>query len=293
MTLKVALLGTGEMGAPMARNIAGAGFGISVWNRTHATAQPLGDVARVCETIAEAVADADVIITMLSNDVVVGEVLFGADGVCESAKKGACLVDMSSIQPHRARKHAAQAEALGLRYLDAPVSGGEVGAIAGTMVIFVGGAATDFDNVLPVFVPMGRATHVGNHGAGQVAKLANQIIVGVTIAAVSEAMVLAQKCGCDPDALRGALTGGFATSAMLGFHGKRMFDPDYVPGARIGYLLKDLNNSLEKADEVGLTLPLTALARETEAAQMDYNSLHPKQPMENALHAVYAHYYKA
>ncbi len=278
---KVALLGTGIMGAPMARNIAGAGFEVQVWNRTRAKAEALADVAKVCDTAAEAAAGADVIITMLENNVVVADVFFGSGGVAAAAKSGAYLVDMSSIQPHVASEHAAKAEGMGLHHLDAPVSGGEKGAINAKLVIFAGGVADDYAVVKPVFEAMGRPTHVGKHGAGQVAKLANQVIVGVTIGAVAEALLLAQEGGCDPEAVRGALMGGFATSPILELHGQRMLDRNWVPGGPLRMHLKDLNNTLEKAAEVGLKLPLA------EQAQVTFNALTHDLAMDGNDHSAY------
>lgn len=282
MTLKtVSLLGTGIMGAPMVRNLAKAGFSVQVWNRTRAKADVLADVATVCGSIAEAVAGADVIITMLENGAIVEEVLFGENGAASAAKSGAYILDMSSIQPYVASDHAAKAEALELHHLDGPVSGGEKGAINGKLVIFAGGQADDFDVVKPVFDAMGRATHVGTHGAGQVAKLANQVIVGVTIGAVAEALLLAQEGGCDPEAVRGALMGGFATSPILELHGQRMLDRNWVPGGPLRMHLKDLNNTLEKAKEVGLKLPLA------EQAQVTFNALTHDLGMDGNDHSAY------
>ena len=255
----IAVLGTGIMGAPMARNLAAGGFAVRVWNRTHAKAESLADVATVCATPQEAVDGADAVLTMLENGAVVTEVLFG--GVLEAAAAGALFIDMSSIQPSVARDHAAAIESLGLRHLDAPVSGGENGAVAATLAIMAGGEAEDFARVAPVFAALGRATHVGIHGAGEVAKLANQVIVGITIGAVSEALLLAQEGGCDPAAVREALMGGFATSKILDLHGQRMLDRNWIPGAPASIQLKDMDNALTAAAEYGLKLPLTEQAR--------------------------------
>ena len=208
----IALLGTGIMGAPMARNIAQAGFSVRVWNRSIAKAEALSDVAEVFETASEAVSGADVVITMLKNGETVTDVLFGKNGVAIRAKMRTLFVDMSSIQPSLARDHAAELEKRGLRHLDAPVSGGEKGATDRTLAIMAGGNVEDFYEAEPLFDAMGRGTHVGIHGAGQVAKLANQVIVAVSIGAVAEALLLAQEGGCDPAAVREALMGGFATS---------------------------------------------------------------------------------
>lgn len=188
----------------MARNIAQAGFSVRVWNRSISKAEALSDVAEVFETAKDAVAGADVVITMLKNGETVTDVFFGKDGVTRGAKDQALFVDMSSIQPSLARDHATEMGKRGLRYLDAPVSGGEKGATDGTLAIMAGGIGKDFLEAEPLFDAMGRGTHVGIHGAGQVAKLANQVIVAVSIGAVAEALLLAQEGGCDPAAVREA-----------------------------------------------------------------------------------------
>ena len=263
----VTLIGTGLMGAPMARNIAKAGFTLTVWNRTPAKAEALADVATIAATAREAVKDADAIITMVDNSPVVTQVYFGdgqgAGGVVEAARPRALFVDMSSIQPAVARDHADAIEKGGRRHLDAPVSGGEKGAVEGTLAIMVGGPEDDFAEARPLFEAMGRPTHVGVHGAGQVAKLANQAIVAVTIGAVAEAMMLAQAGGCDPASLRTALMGGFATSRILDLHGERMVERNFVPGGPLMLQLKDLDNALEVARAAGLTLPLTEKTRDS------------------------------
>ncbi len=254
------------MGAPMARNLAAAGFTLRVWNRTESKAEALSDVATVCPTSAEATSGADAVITMLANGAVVTEVLFGALSV---ARAGTLFIDMSSIEPSVARDHADALETKGMRHLDAPVSGGEKGATEATLAIMAGGNADDYAEAKPLFAAMGRATHVGIHGAGQVAKLANQVIVGITIGAVSEALLLAQEGGCDPAAVREALMGGFATSKILDLHGQRMLDRNWVPGAPAAIQLKDMDNALAAAAEYGLKLPLTELAREAFADMVD------------------------
>jgi len=242
----------------MARNLAAAGFTMRVWNRTQSKAEALSDVATVCPTGTEAVTGADAVITMLENGAVVTEVLFGVLSVLSA---GTLFIDMSSIEPSVARDHASVLETQGMRYLDAPVSGGEKGATDATLAIMAGGNASDFADAGSLFAAMGRATHVGIHGAGQVAKLANQVIVAITIGAVSEALLLAQEGGCDPAAVREALMGGFATSTILDLHGQRMLDRNWVPGGTAAIQLKDLDNAMAAAAEYGLKLPLTELAR--------------------------------
>lgn len=254
----IAMLGTGIMGAPMVRNLAAAGFTMRVWNRKIEKAEALADVATVCPTASDAITGADSVITMLENGDVVTEVLFGA---LSDAAEGTLFIDMSSIQPHIARDHAVAMSGKGMRYLDAPVSGGEKGATEATLAIMVGGDLTEFNNAQQIFAAMGRSTHVGIHGAGQVAKLANQVIVGITIGAVAEALLLAQEGGCDPAAVREALMGGFATSKILDLHGQRMLDRNWVPGGTAAIHLKDMDNALEAAESCGLNLRLTQRAR--------------------------------
>lgn len=277
----ITLIGTGIMGAPMARNIAKAGFRVTVWNRTRAKAEALADVATVAADPREAVAGADAVITMVDNSPIVTEIYFGESGVVAAAPANALFVDMSSIQPSVARDHAAAIEKAGRRHIDAPVSGGEKGAIEATLAIMAGGRAEDFAEAEPVLKAMGRPTHVGVHGAGQVAKLANQAIVAVTIGAVAEAMLLAQEGGCDPAALRDALMGGFATSRILDLHGERMTERNWVPGGPLELQLKDLENALEVAREAGLTLPLTEKARDA------FHALAKEMEMGRHDHAAY------
>ena len=277
----VTVIGTGIMGAPMARNIAGAGFNLTVWNRTRAKAEALSDVATVADDPRSAVASADAIVTMVDNSPIVTEIYFGQNGIVEAAPNGALFIDMSSIQPAVARDHAEALSKTGHRHIDAPVSGGEKGAIEATLAIMAGGEAPDFAQAKPLLSAMGRATHVGVHGAGQVAKLANQVIVAVTIGAVSEAMLLAQEGGCDPAALRDALMGGFATSRILELHGERMVERNFVPGGPLELQLKDLENVLEVARSAGLSLPLTEKTRDA------FHTLAHEMKMGRHDHAAY------
>jgi 2-hydroxy-3-oxopropionate reductase len=255
--MKIAVLGTGLMGAPMARRLLAAGFPVTVWNRTPAKAEALRAAgAKVAASAAEAVRDADAIITMLDNGAVVTEVLFG-QGVADSLKPGAVVLDMSSIPPSVARDHAARLGKAGRLHLDAPVSGGTTGAEAGTLAIMAGGPVELFERALPVFTPLGRAVRVGPSGAGQLAKLANQTIVGITIGAVAEALLLAGKGGADPRAVREAIRGGFAESRILDLHGKRMVDREFTPGGKVTTQIKDIETILATAVEIGLDMPLT------------------------------------
>ena len=262
MTLHIAVLGTGLMGAPMAANLLGAGHRVTVWNRTGAKTEPLiARGAAGAASPAEAVAGADAVVTMLESGPVVTSVLFDA-GAADALGAGALVIDMSSIPPATAREHAARLEANGAAHLDAPVSGGTVGAEAGTLAIMVGGARGDFERAREVFAPLGRATRVGAHGAGQTAKLANQIIVGVTIGAVAEALLLAAAGGADPAAVREAMKGGFADSPILELHGQRMIDRTFLPGGRCRIRLKDMQTIVDSARGLSLGLPFSETARD-------------------------------
>jgi 2-hydroxy-3-oxopropionate reductase len=254
--MKVAFLGTGLMGAPMARKIAAAGHHLTVWNRDLAKAQALADVATVAETPLAAVSGAEVIIAMLMDGAAVRSVLLD-QGVIEACSAGTVLVDMGSVDPATDRYLAGLAQARGVGFVDAPVSGGVVGAEAATLSIFVGGEAADIARVMPVLTTMGRPTHLGGVGAGQITKLANQLIVANTIGAIAEGLSLAEAGGCDIKLVREALRGGFADSRILELHGARMVAGNFTPGGRSKAQLKDLDNALAVAAEVGLDLPLS------------------------------------
>jgi len=257
--MKIAVLGIGLMGYPMASRLCQAGHQVSAWNRSRAKAErllPLG--ATVHESPALAVAGAEFVITMLENGEVVQSVLFD-QGTDQSIPAGAVVIDMSSIRPEQARIHAQQLQALGIKHLDAPVSGGTIGAEQGTLAIMAGGQPSTFAQALPVFAALGRATHVGPSGSGQLAKLANQMIVGITIGAVAEALLLCEKGGADPAKVREAITGGFADSRILQVHGQRMVTRNFTPGAHMTVQLKDMRNALATAQGVQLQTPITAL----------------------------------
>lgn len=259
MTLPtLALLGTGLMGLPMARNLLKAGYPLQIWNRTQSKAQVLEvEGADVCTTPGQACQGAQIVISMLENGPVVDSVLF-ADKTLAHCTPGTLLIDMSSIPPEMAKRHAQQAQAVGLNYLDAPVSGGTVGAEQASLSIMAGGDKTQFERARPVFEALGKAaTWIGPAGSGQLAKCANQAIVGITIGAVSEALLLAAEGGADPAAVREALLGGFASSRILELHGQRMLDRDFTPGATSRVQLKDLRTILDTAQSEQLTLPLT------------------------------------
>jgi 2-hydroxy-3-oxopropionate reductase len=251
----IAFLGLGLMGAPMTRNLLAAGFPMTLWNRTASKCAPFARDARIAGTPAEAVREADVVITMLENGDVVEQVLVG-QGVLEALRPGALVIDMSSVPPSLARRHARLAEARGLGYVDAPVSGGTVGAEQARLSIMAGGSEGDIDRARAVFEALGTCTRIGPVGTGQLAKLANQAIVGITIGAVSEALLLASKGGADPAAVREALLGGFAGSRILELHGQRMIDRAFEPGAPARIQLKDLRMILDEARAESLTLPL-------------------------------------
>lgn len=254
---RIAFLGTGLMGGPMARRLAKAGYAVTVWNRDATKAQPLAaDGAVVAASSVEAARGADVVFTMLTDGNAVAAVLFDS-GVVDSLKEGAIVVDMSSIAPPIARDHATRLADRGIRHVDAPVSGGVVGAEAGTLAIMAGGPADAVDQLADVFAVLGRVTHVGPSGAGQVCKLANQQIVAVTIGAVAEAMILVEAGGASRDAFRNAIRGGFAESRILELHGARMVERRFEPGGSSQNQLKDLNAVLALADDLSLQLPLT------------------------------------
>jgi 2-hydroxy-3-oxopropionate reductase len=279
------------MGNHMARNILKAGYSLSAWNRTLSKAEALAsDGAQIAQTPAEAVKDADFVITMLSDGPTVRE-LFFTNGLCQQMKSGACLIDMSSIKASEAREHAQEMRATGRSHLDAPVSGGTKGAEAATLAIMAGGLQDVFDKAVPVFAPMGRAVRVGPDGSGQLSKLANQTIVAVTIGVVAEAMLLAEKGGADPAAIRDALKGGFADSVILQQHGERMTTGNFVPGGLTKFQLKDINNALEEAGHHNLTLPLTeqvqhrytTLVEEMDGADTDHSAIYLELLRQNNL----------
>lgn len=251
----IAFLGVGLMGSPMVRNLLDAGYPITLWNRTASKCEPFADEATVADSPKDAVRNADVVITMLENGDVVDDVMVAQGGIA-ALKAGAVYIDMSSVQPSLARRHAELAQEQGAGYVDAPVSGGTVGAEQAKLSIMAGGTDADVERVRPIFEVLGKCTPIGPVGAGQLAKLANQAIVGITIGAVSEALLLAAKGGADPAAVREALMGGFAGSRILELHGQRMIDRDFAPGAPARIQLKDLRMILDEARSEGLTLPL-------------------------------------
>jgi 3-hydroxyisobutyrate dehydrogenase-like beta-hydroxyacid dehydrogenase len=257
--MNITVLGIGNMGLPMSQRLCAAGYNVSVWNRSPGKTDSLAALGAVVHTQAsDAVKNADMVVSMLESGPVVEDVLFN-QGVAEAMKPGALLIDMASIKPREARDHAARLGGLGIAHLDAPVSGGVAGAEDGKMVIMVGGKAADFERAQPVFAHFGRATHVGPHGSGQLTKLANQMIVGITIGAVAEALLFTQRGGADMAKVKEAITGGFADSRILQVHGQRMVERDFAPRARMSIQLKDMRNALATAEEIGFEAPITAL----------------------------------
>ncbi|MFN4205103.1 MAG: NAD(P)-dependent oxidoreductase [Agrobacterium albertimagni] len=259
---QIAFLGTGLMGAPMARRLLAAGFPVTVWNRDRAKAEPLAAAgARLAESPADAVSGASVIFTMLSDGAAVEDVLF-TKGAAEALAKGTVVIDTSSIAPPIAKDHASRLADRDIAHVDAPVSGGVVGAEAGTLAIMAGGDADVIESLADVFAPLGRVTHVGPSGAGQICKLANQQIVAITIGAVAEAMMLVEAGGASREKFREAIRGGFAESRILELHGQRMVERRFEPGGPSRLQLKDLNAVAAMAETFGLELPLTSDVRQ-------------------------------
>ncbi len=255
----IALLGVGMMGTPMARRLCAAGYRVHVWNRTPAKAEALqAHGATAFSQPADAVRGAHLVITMLQDGPAVESVLF-KQGAATGLQPGTLVVDMSSIQPREARDHAARLAALSVDCLDAPVSGGTVGAEAGTLAIMAGGRLADFERASPVLQVLGRPTHVGPMGSGQLAKLANQMIVGITIGAVAEALLFAARGGADMGKVREAISGGFAESRVLQVHGQRMVERDFAKRAAVTVQLKDMRNAMVTAHETGFEAPITQL----------------------------------
>ncbi|WP_128255725.1 NAD(P)-dependent oxidoreductase [Falsirhodobacter deserti] len=255
--MNIAFLGTGLMGAPMARRLLAAGHRVTVWNRAAEKAEALAAVgAVVAPDPAQAARGASIVFTMLSDGAAVADVLF-IRGVAEAMAPGAVVIDTSSIAPHMARDHAQRLEGLGIGHVDCPVSGGVVGAQNGTLALMAGGRADVVEKVADILAPLGRLTHVGPSGAGQVCKLANQQIVAITIGAVAEAMMLVSAGGADRAKFREAIRGGFAESRILDLHGGRMIDRDFAPGGPARLQLKDLEAVADLARTAGLSLPST------------------------------------
>lgn len=255
---QLALLGTGLMGRPMAERLAKAGYALSVWNRTREKTEGIFG-ARSAGSASDAVAGASIVITMLQDGRTVHEVV---GGILAALQPGTLVIDMSSTSQDEARALHEALRARSHRFLDAPVSGGVVGARSGELAIMVGGSDEDFARAEPVLGVLGRPTLVGPAGCGQLAKLCNQLIVGATLDIVAEALLLAQAGGADPAAVRAAIRGGFAESKILEIHGARMLERNFLPGGQIKTQKKDMENVLAAASRAGLRLPVTELVTE-------------------------------
>ena len=258
----IGFIGTGLMGFPMAKNILKAGYKVRAFNRSKNKAEPLKDFgAEISNSIRELVKESHVVITMLTNDDAVNEVL-GSDEFLNNLKPNSTVIDMSSVKQTTAVNHGKNLKSRKINYLDAPVSGGTIGAEEASLAIMIGGEHIVFDSVKDILKSMGNPTLVGPIGCGQVSKLANQIIVGLAIGAVAEAVTLCEKAGADPNKMIKALSGGWADSKVLRTHGKRMIDKDFSPKGKTSSQLKDMNNILECANNYNTQLPISNLVKE-------------------------------
>ena len=260
--MKIAFIGTGLMGYPMAKNLINKKLNLTVFSRTLEKAKPLEKLgAIIANSLGEAVKEADIIITMLTDDEAVEKVL-GNQEFLNNLKNPSTVIDMSSIKPKIAIQYGKLLKDRNIHFLDAPVSGGTIGAEEGSLAIMVGGDQNVFDGAFDILKIMGNPTLVGPIGSGQVSKLANQIIVGVTIGAVAEAITLCEKAGVDANRFIKALSGGFADGKILQNHGKRMIDKDFSPKGKVSTHLKDMNNILECAGDFKTKLPISNLIQE-------------------------------
>lgn len=259
---KISFIGIGLMGLPMAKNLLKAGYSLKVYNRTLTKTEVLKKHnAEIANSIKEAISDSEVIITMLSDDQAVNEVMKN-DEFLNNIKSGATVIDMSSVKPETAKLHGTNLKLKNINYLDAPVSGGTTGAEKASLAIMVGGEQKVFDDHLDILKTMGNATLVGPLASGQISKLANQIIVSLTIGAVAEAVTLCEKSGADPTKMIKALTGGWADSKILQTHGLRMIKNDFEAKGKTSTQLKDMNNILGCAKSYNLYLPISTLVKE-------------------------------
>lgn len=268
-SIRIGFIGLGIMGRPMALNLIRGGYPLWVYARRRESLPPLLEAgAQACESVAALSRQVDLLFTMVSATADVEQLLLGADGAAEHGRSGLITVDMSTIDPTSSRGIARALESRAMHHLDAPVSGGERGAIDGTLSIMVGGRSDIFEQLLPLFQCMGESiVHVGESGAGQIAKACNQILVAQSIAAVGEALLLARANGVDPGKVREALLGGFAGSRILDVHGQRMIDGDYEPGFKSRLHHKDMQIALRAAEQAGVALPGAALAAQLISAQ--------------------------
>lgn len=292
--MNVGFIGLGIMGKPMALNLIKGGHQLFLTSRSGVPAELTGAGGTACATAADVARQADVIITMVPDTPDVALVLFGENGVAAGLAGGSggkTVVDMSSISPIETKAFAARINALGCDYLDAPVSGGQVGAQNAALTIMVGGPQAAFDRVQPLFALMGKnITLIGENGAGQTCKVANQIIVALNIEAVAEALLFASKAGADPAKVRQALMGGFASSRVLEVHGERMIKRTFDPGFRIELHQKDLNLALSGARAIGVSLPNTATAQELfNAVRADGGAKSDHSAMVKALEKLASH----
>ena len=289
--MQIGFIGLGIMGRPMALNLKKAGHEILVPERASLTAEIRAAATVLADATAVARA-AEVVILMLPDTPDVEQVLFGANGVADGLSAGKLVIDMSSIDPLATKRFAERIAGLGCHYLDAPVSGGEVGAKQATLTTMVGGPDAAFERAEPLFAAMGKSiTHIGSeNGAGQICKVANQIVVALNIEAVAEALLFASRAGADPARVRAALLGGFAASRVLEVHGQRMLDHSFTPGFRIRLHQKDLNLALSAGRELGLALPNTASAQQLFSAVVAHGGAdRDHSAMLEALEALAAH----
>jgi len=258
---KIGFIGIGLMGFPMAKNILKAGYSLKAFNRSPNKAEQLKEFgAEITTSIDDVVNNSDVVITMLTDDTAINEVM-DSPNFLENLKSSATVIDMSSVKPTTATKYGNNLKSKNIKYLDAPVSGGTIGAEEASLAIMVGGEQDVFNEAFDVLKAMGNPTLVGPVGSGQVSKLANQIIVGLTIGAVAEAITLCEKAGANPNKMIKALSGGWADSKILQTHGKRMIDKDFTPKGRTSVHLKDMNNILECANSHNTHLPISNLVK--------------------------------
>jgi 2-hydroxy-3-oxopropionate reductase len=293
MLEKIGFIGLGIMGRPMALNLRKAGYALWVHARRANLIEPLLRVGAVACSSPQAVAEqTDIIITMVADTPDVEEVILGKKGIIHGAKAGSLVIDMSSIAALTTRRIAAALAEKGIEMLDAPVSGGDKGAMAGTLAIMVGGQAAQFERALPLFKILGEnIVHIGDHGAGQIAKTCNQLIVSQTLTAIGEAFILAKAAGVDPTKVRTALLGGFAGSRILEVHGQRMLERNFQPGFKTKLHHKDIKIALQTAHELGVAIPGTALAAQylnvlmgTEQGELDSSAMVMAQEQASAIY---------
>jgi 2-hydroxy-3-oxopropionate reductase len=279
---RIGFIGLGIMGKPMAGHLISAGFEVTVWNRTQSKTQALVDAgARSGASPKDVASQSDITITMVADTPDVRQVVLGTDGIIEGARRGSVVADMSTISPIATREIAGVLAGKGVEMLDAPVSGGEKGAIEATLSIMVGGKREVFERVLPVFQAMGKnIVHVGDNGAGQVTKVCNQLVLAMTLVGVAEALTLARKAEVDPAKVRAALLGGFAQSRVLELHGQRIIDGNFQPGFRTRLYQKDLGIVMDTGRALGMPLlggtlaaQLYQIAMSRGFAELDYSVL--------------------